>query len=733
MRRAFLIAVLAAVVALWQGAGETARAELGHYDGAATLALSTTNVGQPRGETVTLTVPANDFATDQALIIEPAAAAFTPGCNKPGYRDFNNDFIVDAGETPCLDAGDAAGSYTWDGRVRVVNEACNSPLTIVYDLYDVAMPNNELDPRASTNIAYPRPEGSASRFNGWAVGAEPPALGGTAPLDAGFDTRADAGSLAIQNYPSYLLDLFDPDGPGPANPVLPRAVYGGLSQVAGKWYPFYHAQFAAGALGTTFAGESPHPYSRLTAGVGQPGVLVSEDPTAEAPDPVGFVRCSPSTETLALNATMGGDNRATNPAAGTHIQMAWQMSLRDLENDGYENGLDLCPMAANTDNPRSTAGSDLDGIDPACDPTPGADTNAGDHDGDGWVNGRDNCPLVANPTQSEGETAYPPNNFTAAFDGGPLGDRIGAACDAGTVNFTQNTRPTTINLSSAEANGHYHIAATPLPECYWTAVTYSQAVTLTNPETATDTQIEYMSGADPVDPGELIVVDSEVMLVVSEDATNNILTVLRGQGSVASPHAAGAQVLDVTPDDRDADGYCAGTDGTDFGACQFLVPPNCAVRHGPWTGAALSSFLAFDTDRGGGDVPGLDPDAGGTGQGIACPGGPTDLCPENAFDSDWLEFYVGSNPAQACAQDTIANNEPYDSWVWDFNDDTRANISDLAGIGPSFSKFVNDPSAGTRRTDVNSDGQTNLTDVTAFGPHFNKQCRATDGTFGGPQ
>lgn len=80
MRRAFVAAVLLAALILWQGGNETARAELGHYDVAATLALSTTTPGQPRGETVTLTTPAGDLDTQQALVIEPGAAAFTPGC-----------------------------------------------------------------------------------------------------------------------------------------------------------------------------------------------------------------------------------------------------------------------------------------------------------------------------------------------------------------------------------------------------------------------------------------------------------------------------------------------------------------------------------------------------------------------------------------------------------------------------------------------------------------------------
>jgi hypothetical protein len=261
---------------------------------------------------------------------------------------------------------------------------------------------------------------------------------------------------------------------------------------------------------------------------------------------------------------------------------------------------------------------------------------------------------VANPTQVDGETAYPPDNFTAAFDGGPLGDRIGAACDTGTVVFTQNNATTTINLSSVEANGHSHIAATPLPECY--------------------------GGTD-----------------------------------------------------ADNDGYCASlTDPADSGACQTAVPPNCASRHAPWPHFLLTPFLAFDTDRGGGDTTSPVGETGGIGEGIVCPGGPTDSCPENAFDSDWIEFYVGTNPAEACAQNDAFNNEPYDSWLWDFNDDRRANLSDVTFMGPSFGKFVNAP-GGNKRTDVNADGLTSLSDVTAFGPHFGKRCRATDGTFGEPQ
>lgn len=750
VRAAGLFVLLAAIVLLSPTPSPTF-AELGHFDATSSVTMSSVAPGAARGLTLTMVTPAGDIldvgtgpfsAGPGPIVWEPVGVTVTPGCNKAGYRDFNNDNLIDAGETPCLAQGAAAGTHTWQATLGLSNGPCSTATTVTVDLFNVAMPNNELDPRLSTNIVYPRAQGATNRFGGWQVGSAP--AGGTAPLDMDANGRADAGALAVQNYPSYLLDLSDSDGAGSVDPVLPLAVYGGLTQVSGEWWPFYFAQFESGDLPAAFAGLSPHPYERAAAPLGHPLQPVAGDPTATLIGPTTITDiCAPSTTTTNLPATVGGVTRAVNPAtAGTHMVLVWRATQRDMDNDGYENNIDSCPRIANVEDPRSTAGPDGDMLDSACDPSPG--TGAGDSDADGVANALDNCPLVANASQVEGERTYPPGYFAHAFDGGPAADHMGDACETGN----------TITASGS---------------------TLSPAIT----DLASPTMV--YTGADVFAQHDYIQIDSEIMRISDVTNATNTLIVGRGQaGTTAAAHANLAPISDIVgitvtlngastpfvfsptaanghwhargdvfpgcystaPVDADGDGYCAtGTAGcagacivdvADSGACAVMVPPNCSVRHNAWTTTlAFAHLLLFDTDRGGGDLSGVS-DSGGIGQGISCPGGSADLCPENAFDSDWIETYVGSNPVQACPRNSGLNNEPWDSWQPDFNDDQRANLSDIVALGPSFGKFVNAP-GGSIRFDITANGLVDLSDVTSFGLFFSKQCRRTDGTFGQQQ
>jgi len=679
-----LAAVLLAALALLSATQKPASAELGHYDTTSSATVTSVTPGAPRGETITLTVPAGElmeegldpFGTGPGpIIFEPAGITITPGCNKAGYRDFNNNSVIDAGETPCLAQGDPAGTHTWNAALGILGNACNQTVILHVNLYNIALPNNEADPRLSTNIAFPHAQGTVDRFKRWRLG-EPPLSGNNFPQSPGleeeivdvspFDNRADANSFPIQNYPSYLLDLTDPDGVGPADPVIPLAVYGGLSgSVAGEWWPFYFMQFESGDLLAAFTGSSPHPYSRASAALGHPLQPVLGDPTAAVfAQPNVTDVCAPSAATINLSPTVGGVTRATNPAAGTHTVLAWRVSSRDLENDGYENAIDTCPATVNLEDPRNTWGPDGDSLDSACDPTPAAADD--DPDGDGVLRAGDNCPLTANASQVDFERTYHPYDYFAqAFDGGPIDDRLGDACDSGDVTYTINNQSITTVRSPSVSNGHFHVRADVLPACYSTA-----------------------------------------------------------------------------PADADGDGYCApGTAGcvttcltdsiaTDSGSCTGTVPPSCAVRHNPWVSTNFAHLSGFDTDRGGGDYIGFS-DPGGIGDGIACPGGVTDVCPNHSFDSDWFETYTGSNPAQACTEDTTANNEPLDSIMYDFNDSGAVNLSDISIMGgSSYGKFVNQAVSGTR-FDVNADGAINLSDVSIMGgpPYSYDNCRRTDGVW----
>jgi hypothetical protein len=879
-----LLAVLA--VYLTFTATDSTDANAGHYDATSTQSVFSTTPSVPREATTVLSIPAPDHNFSNNVTFEPQGAAYTPSCNKDGpdgdsehdYRDFNNDNVIDAGETPCAVRGNVSGQQVSDVFLGVANNACTSNLIVIHDLFMIPTPNNELDPRASSNIVHPLPEGTSNRFGRWRIGAVATGAygdptggdGSTNVLDADSNTRAESGSLPFQNYPSYLLDMFDPDAaPGNNNidggpdspPVVPLALYGGNTQVSGTWVPLYFAVFDKGDLNTAFAGREPHPFTRMTTAMGYPNQSILNDPTAlkanastitdfctpltasntayggvrGAPAEAGaacanavdddgdlFVndgcptdpaetgaQCNnatnddadtrindgcptignPETGAQCLNAldddSDGGDGagplgtndgcptaeqspsecvvntadedgdglvndgcpsisvpRVTNPsAAGTHLTLNYSSGLRDSDNDGFENAFDSCPKNANIDDARVTLGGDSDdfnnpagdALDPSCDPTPsGIDsaTNGGDHDNDTFPNAQDICPLVADPLQIESENAGgPPGYDTAAIDGGPATDSIGDFCD-GVAQPEDQFGDQIPAIGVDPLNSQCDNAVDDPPTdgsvndgCPAVGPAEAGAACANAVDDDGDTKVNDGCPAAGADSITVTINNKSVTVNFSSTVGNghwhNVMSVL--------PKCYGGT-------DADGDGYCAaGTDSADSGACAGTVPPSCSVRHNAWTTTgALAAILNFDTDRGGGDNTGAG-DPGGISPYIACPGGAADICPENGFDSDAQETYAGTSPAQACSADVTLNNEPLDSWVFDFNDDTRANISDITAMGPSFNKFVN-AAGGTTRTDINSDGATNISDVTAFGPFFNKQCRRDDGTlFGVPQ
>lgn len=289
----------------------------------------------------------------------------------------------------------------------------------------------------------------------------------------------DSGSALpnfVSRYPAYNLDILDPNGVqtvADGDIIYPRLRSAGTTIVSGTDVILQFLIFDKGAL--TALSANP-PYSQFTAGKGYPSFTVLQDPTtgtsanpqpASAGSIVDF--CSPLVSTTATLATTvagiggvgGGVALGRNALAdggsppclagggppggpcglstggvtntGTHLLQAYARSARDADNDGYENGFDTCPFTANLDaDPRTSTGPDLpapgDGLDSACDTTPGATFN--DADSDGYSNRLDNCPLVANPDQADNNEVSV-NLFPA--DGGPGSDGIGDACDPGSV------------------------------------------------------------------------------------------------------------------------------------------------------------------------------------------------------------------------------------------------------------------------------------------------------------
>jgi len=400
---------------------------------------------------------------------------------------------VNAGGT--IPTGAKIGGLRSLTTLGLINGTCSTTITVEFVLFNVALPDNAADPRASTNIVWPRFEGSSDRFGGFAApggvgsGVHPagpnpyaPAGLGTAP---GVVPRADGTSIGITGYPIWLLDLFDPDftpgnfdpglgavtgSDGATKPLVPLAVYGGLTFVAGSWTPLYFLQFeggtaapAGGAL-AALGGAA----ALMNENMGWPSAAILTDPSAVAASPSTITDfCTPlGIETMLLGTAIGGGVRATNPSvAGTHFVTQYHASQRDLDQDGHENAIDTCFKDPSTD-PRVISGSDADsdGIDDVCDAVGGG---AIDEDGDGFLNRQDNCPVLTNAANLGSEVNTSIGSSQA--DLGPKGDGIGDACDTGVVTVTAGHNGSgsyAVTLSPTVSNGRYHTLTNVVAKCF---------------------------------------------------------------------------------------------------------------------------------------------------------------------------------------------------------------------------------------------------------------------------
>lgn len=370
--------------------------------------------------------------------------------------------------------GTLVGGLHSTTNLGLLNGTCSTGLVVDFDLYSVAIPN--AGTRAGmTNIAWPQAEGTSDRFEYWQTGSgvhtsNPPQTSDpewatnadTIVTPDGSGVRAAGTTLSIQNYPSYLLDAFDPDflpgvSDGGTQPIIPTAAYGGLTKVSGDWIPLYFVQFGAGALT-----PMPAPLGLLTSGQGQPNVSVLNDPTAvqASPSSISDFCTLLTTQAMLLGDPAGAGVRSTNPGAGTTaLFQQYNASQRDTDQDGYENQIDTCPKnAAVGENPRTGTGdANGNGIGDSCDTSGSA---ALDVDGDIFQNRQDNCPLVANPTQVEAELGA-----GVPADKGPRSDGIGDDCDSGTVNITQNGHAVSITLATNVSNGRYMAKTNVVAKC----------------------------------------------------------------------------------------------------------------------------------------------------------------------------------------------------------------------------------------------------------------------------
>ena len=404
----------------------------------------------PQTTSTLFTVPTGDlnFASIETFISPETTV--TPGCNVDLFdggdtpdafldgRDFDGNGVGDG--VACLPPGEKAGGLMSSATLGLANGACLSPVPVPFILYNVALPDNTNDPRASSNIWVPLAEGTSTKdllvpdpeggtvaevFRGRFSNGAPI----TPPLELG-DAVTDvipSSSKAVQEYPDFLLDLFDPDwlpiappidGPdadpgvlntnnGPLIPLIPLAVYGSLTApepASSDWVALYFLVFDKGQLKAA-AGDfdAPHRFDTYDATLGYATVTVLQDVSTVATS-VSIISdfCTNLVSTTMLlgktiNNTglcpIGGCVRASNPPTpGPYVSEAFTESLRDLDDDGIENVFDSCPTVATPGfDPRiqdpngsgpdvisggkgdSTTDPENDFIPSACDPDPDSD------------------------------------------------------------------------------------------------------------------------------------------------------------------------------------------------------------------------------------------------------------------------------------------------------------------------------------------------------------------------
>jgi hypothetical protein len=87
-----------------------------------------------------------------------------------------------------------------------------------------------------------------------------------------------------------------------------------------------------------------------------------------------------------------------------------------------------------------------------------------------------------------------------------------------------------------------------------------------------------------------------------------------------------------------------------------------------------------------------------------------------------IETFVGTDPKVHCAATSTPNDEPPpDKWPVDFNNDQKANLSDVLKYSPVFNSAAPGPPYNVR-FDLNGDNKINLSDVLKFSPFFNQSC-----------
>ncbi|MDP2675773.1 MAG: thrombospondin type 3 repeat-containing protein [Dehalococcoidia bacterium] len=257
---------------------------------------------------------------------------------------------------------------------------------------------------------------------------------------ASTDSYATLAELpkGAAKYPDFLLRIFK-DASGQT--LQPRARLYGQTQVVGNNVSLNFVFFEPGTTfknpitGQVFTTDPALGYPSVTIlqDLGDPDVNPNPDSTITdfcTPLNTNITTCGVTQDRSLMNRdnpcpSASGTKVRQNPSSDTTANfVTYALGLPDADADGLENSFDTCPYVTNVDNPRTTAGTDSDGLDPACDPDstdwcggePDAFSQATkfgtDCDKDGFVNSADNCPLISNADQANDDA-----------------DAIGDACD----------------------------------------------------------------------------------------------------------------------------------------------------------------------------------------------------------------------------------------------------------------------------------------------------------------
>lgn len=200
---------------------------------------------------------------------------------------------------------------------------------------------------------------------------------------------------------------------GPAEPLTPRARATAVTYLAGPKLTVVLI-FMVFEPGTTFPTKPPvttHPslgypavtvLQDITAPPAPSGVTDYCTPMYSRSVIFGTTKDNPAA------GIAGGQDFRVNPSDGAYNGILYVRSLPDADGDGHENFLDTCPFSDDPEwDPRMTVSDagysgddDFDGIANSCDQkVTGEENFPADVDNDGFMNRGDNCPLINNEDQ----------------------------------------------------------------------------------------------------------------------------------------------------------------------------------------------------------------------------------------------------------------------------------------------------------------------------------------------